>query len=73
MQTRTLLVFWVLGIASYLGFGGLVQAQSPSYQGKTIKLIQGCEPGGSGDIRSPFLSKYIPGNPNIVTEAMIPA
>jgi tripartite-type tricarboxylate transporter receptor subunit TctC len=74
MQSGALLVIWVLGIVSYLGFGGHVYAQSSYYQGKTIKLVQGREPGGSGDIRSravaPFLSKYIPGNPNIVTEFM---
>jgi hypothetical protein len=63
MQTGALLVIWVLGVASTLGFGGHVHAQSPYYQGKTIKLIQGREGGGSGDVRSravmPFLSKYI--------------
>jgi len=74
MQSGALLVIWVLGVVFYLGFVGHVYAQSSYYQGKTIKLIQGREPGGSGDIRSravvPFLSKYIPGNPNIVTEFM---
>lgn len=74
MQTVALLIVWVLGVVTTLGFGGRVHAQSPYYQGKTIKLIQGREPGGSGDIRSravaPFLTKYIPGNPNIVTEFM---
>jgi tripartite-type tricarboxylate transporter receptor subunit TctC len=51
-----------------------VEAQAPYYQGKTIKLIQGREAGGSGDIRSkaviPFLRKYIPGNPTIINEFM---
>jgi len=74
MQTRALVAILVLGIVSYLGFAGHVYAQAPYYQGKTIKLIQGREPGGSGDIRSravaPFLTKYIPGNPNIVSEFM---
>jgi tripartite-type tricarboxylate transporter receptor subunit TctC len=68
------MVIWVLGFLSYPGLGGHVYAQSTYYQGKTIKLVQGREPGGSGDIRSraviPFLQKYIPGNPNIVTEFM---
>jgi tripartite-type tricarboxylate transporter receptor subunit TctC len=74
MQSGALVVIWVLGVVSCLGFGGHVYAQSPYYQGKTIRLIQGREPGGSGDIRSkaviPFLRKYIPGNPNIVSEFM---
>ncbi|MGH7772593.1 MAG: hypothetical protein ACREQA_10205 [Candidatus Binatia bacterium] len=74
MQTGALVAIWVLGAVSYLGFGAHVHAQSSYYQGKTIRLIQGREPGGSGDIRSraviPFLKKYIPGNPNIVNEFM---
>ena len=50
------------------------QAQAPYYQGKTIKIIQGREPGGTGDLRvkplMPFLKKYIPGNPTIIMEYM---
>lgn len=40
------------------------------YQGKTITVIQGREPGGAGDLRAravtKYLQKYIPGNPVIV-------
>jgi tripartite-type tricarboxylate transporter receptor subunit TctC len=47
-------------------------AQTPYYQGKTITIIQGREPGGTGDMRArsvfSFLRKYIPGNPTIITE-----
>ena len=47
-------------------------AQSPFYQGKTITIIQGRDPGGTGDMRVraviPYLRKYIPGQPTIVTE-----
>lgn len=72
MQTVALLIIGLILAVSYPGWVGRVHAQSPYYQGKTIKLIQGREPGGSGDIRSravvPFLKKYIPGNPNIVSE-----
>lgn len=74
MNKRALAAIWFLGAVSFLSFGSHVGAQSPYYQGKTIKLIQGRNPGGSGDIRSravmPFLSKYIPGNPNVVSEYM---
>jgi tripartite-type tricarboxylate transporter receptor subunit TctC len=74
MHRGGLVVIWLLGVFFSIGFGGHVYAQSPYYQGKTIKLIQGREGGGSGDIRSravvPFLRKYIPGNPNIVSEFM---
>lgn len=49
-------------------------SQSPYYQGKTISLVQGRSPGGVGDLRNkvmiPFLQKYIPGNPTIVSEYM---
>lgn len=74
MQMGAVVAIWVLGVMSYLAFGGYVYAQPSFYQGKTIKVIQGREPGGSGDIRSraviPFLKKYIPGNPTIVSEFM---
>lgn len=49
-------------------------AQAPYYQGKTITIIQGRDPGGTGDMRVramlPFLKKHIAGNPNIVMEYM---
>ncbi|MGH7770560.1 MAG: hypothetical protein ACREQP_24165 [Candidatus Binatia bacterium] len=51
-----------------------VFAQTPLYQGKTITIIQGREPGGTGDMRArsvfSFLRKYIPGNPTVITEFM---
>jgi len=51
-----------------------VFSQTPFYQGKTITIIHGRSPGGSGDLRAraviPFLQKYIPGNPVFVHEYM---
>ena len=48
--------------------------QTPFFQGKTVTVIQGRDPGGTGDLRVkalfPFLQKYIPGNPTIVSEYM---
>ncbi|MBI2348341.1 MAG: hypothetical protein HYV05_06750 [Deltaproteobacteria bacterium] len=74
MRRGALAAIWLLAAISYLGFGAHLYAQSPYHQGKTVRLVQGREPGGSGDIRSkvviPFLRKYIPGNPNIVSEYM---
>lgn len=53
---------------------GVSFAQENFYEGKTIRMIQGRNPGGSGDLRVrsmiPFLQKYIPGNPTIVQEYM---
>lgn len=47
---------------------------SPYFQGKTILLIEGREPGGTGALRVqaaiPFLKKYLPGEPIIVTQFM---
>src|SRR2546430_14744267 len=49
-------------------------AQTSFLQGTPITIIQGREPGGTGDLRVralfPFLQKYIPGNPTIVSEYM---
>lgn len=49
-------------------------SQTPYFQGKTIKIIRGGEPGGTGDMQAraviPFLKKHIPGNPNIIVENM---
>lgn len=49
-------------------------AQTPFYQGKTVTIVQGRDPGGTGDMRVramlSFLQKYIPGNPNVVNEYM---
>lgn len=51
-----------------------VFCQADFYKGKTIRMIQGRNPGGSGDLRVramlPFLQKYIPGNPTIIQEYM---
>src|ERR671925_2175231 len=48
--------------------------QSSFFQGKSITIIQGRDPGGTGDNRVkamvPFLQKHIPGNPTIVNEYM---
>jgi tripartite-type tricarboxylate transporter receptor subunit TctC len=49
-------------------------SQTSFFQGKTITIIQGRDPGGSGDLRVkalvPFMEKYIPGNPKVVNEYM---
>src|SRR5512132_4123894 len=49
-------------------------AQTPYFQGKTIKIIRGGEPGGTGDMQAraliPYLKKHIPGSPTIIVENM---
>jgi tripartite-type tricarboxylate transporter receptor subunit TctC len=55
-------------------FATPLYSQTPFYQGKTITIIHGRAPGGSGDLRVraviPFLQKYISGNPSFVHEYM---
>lgn len=61
-------------VLTLLGKAGYSQQAAPFYQGKTLTIIQGREPGGTGDMRVraviSFLKKHIPGQPNIVTEFM---
>ncbi len=64
----------VFGIFSILLFPFSAFSQVPYFQGKTITIVRGGEPGGSGDMQAraliPFLKKNIPGHPNIVIENM---
>ena len=66
VTTLVAAIFWLLPASAF--------SQSSFFQGKTITVIQGRDPGGTGDLRVkalfPFLQKYIPGNPNIVSEYM---
>ena len=61
-------------IAAWPSLVDEVFAQAPFYQGKTITIVQGREPGGTGDMYAksvvPFLQKFIPGNPNIAVQYM---
>ena len=49
-------------------------SQTPYFQNKTITILRGGEPGGSGDMQAraliPYLKKYISGTPTIVIENM---
>src|SRR5947207_15332337 len=68
---KTLMVAFLV---SFLVAPEAALPQTPFYQGKTITIIQGRDPGGTGDMRvramTPFLQKYIPGNPTVATEYM---
>ena len=64
-------------LLSALAFGlaaSRVYSQAPYFQNKTIKIIRGGEPGGTGDLQAraliPALKKHIPGNPTIIIENM---
>jgi len=68
----------VLNLTSVVAALGLIviaasaSAQTPYYAGKTITIVRGGGPGGSGEFQSralmPYLKKYIPGNPTILME-----
>jgi len=70
------LTAWVL--AAGIGCGSLFPSnafpQTPYYQGKTITILRGGSPGGTGDMQAraliPHLKKYIPGPPTIIIENM---
>jgi hypothetical protein len=65
---------YLIAVVIQLFFPTWLFSQTDFYQGKTIRLIHGRDPGGSGDLRVkamvPFLQKYIPGNPMFVNEYM---
>jgi tripartite-type tricarboxylate transporter receptor subunit TctC len=64
-----IVVLQLLFLAGILPVSGF--AQTPFYQGKTLKIINN-DPGGTAGMRVkavvPYLRKYIPGNPTIVIE-----
>lgn len=64
----------VLSILSVLFLADHAGAQTPFYQGKTIRVIVGYQPGDSHDLwartYTRFLGKYIPGNPTFVVQNM---
>lgn len=64
----------VVILIATLASAPLFAQSTPYFQGKTIVLVQGREPGGTGALRAqaaiPFLRKYLPGEPIIVTQFM---
>jgi tripartite-type tricarboxylate transporter receptor subunit TctC len=75
MDRKGAFLAFTFASALCLGFAATADSQTtPFYKGKTITLVQGREPGGTGAMRVtamiPYLRKYIPGEPTIVTEYM---
>ncbi|HET7004895.1 MAG TPA: hypothetical protein VFK65_05340 [Candidatus Binatia bacterium] len=71
---KKLTISAVLSICACASLVGHGYAQSDFYKGKTITVVQIVSAGGTGDLRRkalfPFLQKYIPGNPTIVSDYM---
>ena len=67
---------WILAgaVGHFLFFPAQAYCQAPYYRGKTIAIVRGGGPGGSGELQTraflPYLKKYIPGNPDFVMEFM---
>jgi len=65
---------WILAgaVGHFLLLPAQAYCQAPYYQGKTISIVRGGGPGGSGEFQTrallPYLKKYIPGNPDFVME-----
>ena len=64
----------LVAAAVLLTIAGRARGQADFYKGKSITVVQIVAAGGSGDMRRralfPFLQKYIPGNPTIVSDYM---
>jgi tripartite-type tricarboxylate transporter receptor subunit TctC len=67
-------LIFVLTVAIGFARPDQANAQNHSFEGKTITILRGGRPGGSGDMQAraliPFLEKYIPGRPKIIIENM---
>src|SRR5678816_4234551 len=63
-----------IAVLFLLGLSANLQAQTPYYQGKTIRFIVGYPAGSTHDLWArlvgTYMSKYIPGNPNIIVQDM---
>ncbi len=61
-------------LAVLLFFPAPALPQTPFYQGKTVTILQGTAPGGTADMMVkaalPYLKKYIPGEPALLSEYM---
>lgn len=63
-----------MGAALLLAWGSNLYAQSPSFQGKTIRIVVGSTTGGGYDLWARLLARYyvkhIPGNPEVIVQNM---
>ena len=62
----------IFGVLLLLAWGPHLHAQTPFYQGKSIKLVVGSPAGSNydqyGRLIAPYLSKHIAGNPEVVVQ-----
>ena len=64
----------LLAVSVFLLQSFVVQAQTPYFQGKTIRIVSGYPAGDVNDLWprliAQHMTKYIPGNPNFVIQNM---
>ena len=74
MVVRKIRYVFLISLLASLTMAGPSAGQAPYFQNKTIKIVRGGEPGGTGDLQAraliPFLKKHIPGDPTIIVENM---
>lgn len=74
MLGRTGVVVFLTVLVLLLSGARTLFPQEPFYKGKTLTFIVGATPGGGFDsytrIIARYMSKYIPGNPNIIVQNM---
>ena len=65
---------FALALLFFLASGASLQAQTPFYQGKTIRIVVGNIAGDAYDlwarIFAQHMGKYIPGNPTFIVQNM---
>ena len=65
---------FIILLLLFLGLPPNLHAQTPYYQGKTIRFIVGYPAGSTHDLWArlvaPYMTKYIPGSPNIIVQDM---
>jgi tripartite-type tricarboxylate transporter receptor subunit TctC len=65
---------FALALLLFLTWVSNVQAQTPFYQGKTVRIVVGNIAGDAYDlwarIFAQYMGKYIPGNPNFIVQNM---
>ena len=63
---------WLVALAVIFLWCGAARAQAPFYQGKTITIVVGTKAGDVYDLYprmlAPYMTKNIPGNPNIIIQ-----
>lgn len=74
-RVRSRSIVLLVSACVYVGiFPARVFSQDSYFHGKTITILRGGSPGGTGDMQAraliPYLKKHLPGNPTIIVQNM---